>query len=342
MGCCACGGEYEKAPAIPSKHFPAFRSELPSMTGKVVVVTGCTSGTGYICAKTCAELGAKVIMLNRPSERAQSALQSVKAASPRGDVSLVACDLMSFASVRKAAVELRQMLSSQGIDVLCNNAGIMGTVDQATEDGCDTQMQTNHLSHFLLTAEVWPLLERAAEKRGEARVVNHSSGARTQGNKKLEAKYLGKNGGNLGGNESGCTPFSGNRWVRYQQSKLANVVFTYALDDKLKAANSKVKALVAHPGLSATNLQVSTAGDGGMGHGFTDWLMRNMAQSGEDGTVPLLTCCCARDVNSRDFYGPARLTGPTVLMQEEKLADEDSQQMLWQQSLTVTGARYKF
>ena len=64
---------------------------------------------------------------------------------------------------------------SNGFDVLCNNAGVMTGEDEATVDGCDTQMQTNHLSHFWLTAEVWTLLEKAASLRGEARVVNHSS-----------------------------------------------------------------------------------------------------------------------------------------------------------------------
>merc|ERR1719454_2525223 len=99
---------------------------------------------------------------------------------------------MSFAAVKETAQKLKEELGDSGLDVLCNNAGIMATKDEATVDGCDTQMQTNHLSHFLLTAELWPLLEKAAELRGEARVVNHSSMARK--GKPLEAQYLGKNG----------------------------------------------------------------------------------------------------------------------------------------------------
>merc|ERR1719512_232105 len=175
---------------MESKHFPQFLGTLPRMDGKVVAITGCTSGTGFICAKTCAELGARVIMLNRASERAEKALLEMKKAKgfPHPQVDLVPCDLMSFASVRETAQKLTEELGGSGLDVLCNNAGIMATKDEATVDGCDAQMQTNHLSHFLLTAELWPLLEKAAELRSEARVVNHSSAARR--GSPLDQKYL--------------------------------------------------------------------------------------------------------------------------------------------------------
>mmetsp|Transcript_68810 Transcript_68810/g.143704 ORF Transcript_68810/g.143704 Transcript_68810/m.143704 type:complete len:210 (-) Transcript_68810:349-978(-) len=209
-------------------------------------------------------------------------------------------------------------------------------------------MQTNHLSHFLLTAESWPLLEKAVSLRGEARVVNHSSGARNRGGdgkKPLDEKYLQKNGGNLGGDDSGWAPFSGGRWTRYQQTKLANLVFTYALRDRAAAAGSKVKALVAHPGLSATNLQVTTTQDGGMSNSLSNRLMGWMAQSGEDGTCPLLTCVCVPDLKSGDFYGPKGLTGRAELMPaapEEAFADEKSRKMLWEVSKLVTGAEFPF
>ena len=183
-------------------------------------------------------------------------------------------------------------------------------------------MQTNHLSHFLLTKELLPLLNKAAELKGEARIVNHTSGARSYPSTPLQAKYYGKNGGNLGGNGNSML-FGGARWERYhqvtfrarlaadcgrlfhisfscvdgnrnthlstdlsgdlctlfetirscavaigrcltlrlcsvsrEQSKLANAVFTVALHEKLQAAGSRVKVLVAAPGLAATNLQV--------------------------------------------------------------------------------------
>ena len=151
-------------------------------------------------------------------------------------------------------------------------------------------MQTNHLSHFLLTKELLPLLNKAAAAKGEARIVNHSSGARKFPSTPLQAKYLGKNGGNLGGNGNSML-FGGARWQRYhqactplertppspqagkvpllscrspadsavRQTKLANVVFTLGLHDRLQAAGSRVKALCAAPGLAATNLQVPPA-----------------------------------------------------------------------------------
>ena len=199
------GGSYSTPAAIPTRWFGDFSAGLPSLEGKTVLVTGCTTGTGFVCARTCAQKGAHVFMLNRASERADAAVAAVKESAPGAAVTSVACDLSSFASVRAAAASVRKTLGEEGaIDVLCCNAGVMALADAATADGYDVQMQTNHLSHFLLTKELFPLLERAAELRGEARVVMHSSGARKYPTGQLDAKYLGKNGGNLGGN--GCVP----------------------------------------------------------------------------------------------------------------------------------------
>ena len=193
-------------------------------------------------------------MLNRPSGRASGAEGSLRRAFPGAQVETIACDLQGFASVKKAAEEMAAKLGEVGLDALVNNAGVMALADIATGDGYDVQMQTNHLSHFLLTREVWPLLEKAAEVRGEARVVNHSSLARM--GKVLDARYLERNGGALGGNGNSML-FGGARWLRYHQTKLANVVFTLALADKVAAAGtSKIVIACAAPGLAATNLQV--------------------------------------------------------------------------------------
>jgi NAD(P)-dependent dehydrogenase (short-subunit alcohol dehydrogenase family) len=138
------------------------------MDGKMVAITGCTTGTGFEMAKQCAALGATVFMLNRASSRADEAFSAVDAAAP-GLAKVVACDLQSFQSVKGAADQVHQLVGEHGLDVLCNNAGIMAFPNEMTSDGYDVQMQTNHLSHFLLTAELLPALHKASILRGEAR-----------------------------------------------------------------------------------------------------------------------------------------------------------------------------
>jgi NAD(P)-dependent dehydrogenase (short-subunit alcohol dehydrogenase family) len=201
-------------------------------------------------------------------------------------------------------------------------------------------MQTNHLSHFLLTKELFPLLLRAAELHGQpARVVNHSSMARSQAGKPLLAEYMGKNGdGNLGGNGNSMM-LGGACWVRYQQTKLANSVFTEALKVKLAAAgNTKIIVATAAPGFATTNLQVTTMAAGGMGSG--NWFMR-MAQSAEDGTMPLLAACFSPNTESGDFWEPGHTfhtVGPAVKVPLDKQsANPDNAKLLWELSEKAVG-----
>ena len=287
-----------------SVHFPEFRSGLPSMAGRTVALTGTTSGTGRVAARTVAELGAKLLVLNRASERSTAAIGELSAACPDAEIHAVECDLQSFASVRAAAVSVAG-LCPEGVHVLCNNAGVMALADTATGDGFDVQMQTNHLSHFLLTRELMPLLERAAEASGDARIVNHSSVARMSPSKSLQAEYLEANGGSLGGDGSSLQNmvFRGPRWLRYNQTKLANAAFTAALHERLQTTGSNVKALVAHPGFASTHLQQTSAAEGGMGTLLTRVMMR-FSQSAEDGAMGILSCMCLPEVQSGQFYGP--------------------------------------
>jgi NAD(P)-dependent dehydrogenase (short-subunit alcohol dehydrogenase family) len=199
------------APTKESKFYPEFeRTSVPTLHGKVVVITGCTTGTGFVAAICAARKGAEaILMLNRPSERATAAEISVKAQVPADEkttVETIACDLQDLSSVKEAVKFIQAKY--QKIDVLCNNAGVMAMKDVATKDGYDVQMQTNHLSHFLLTKELFPLLQ----KSDDGRIVQHSSVARH--GKPLEAKYFEKNGGNLGGNGNSML-FQGARWKRY-------------------------------------------------------------------------------------------------------------------------------
>ena len=165
----------------------------------------------------------------------------------------------------------------------------------------------------------------------------HSSSARRYPTAPLDAKYFGKNGGDLGGN--GASMFLGGaRWQRYHQTKLANAVFTHALATKLSAKGSRVKAICAAPGLAATNLQVSTAGDGGFG--MESFVMR-FAQSAEDGTMALLTAC-AGESGSGELWEPPGTTGIPVGGTFEKrgecrVTDPKWTKILWEESEKACG-----
>jgi NAD(P)-dependent dehydrogenase (short-subunit alcohol dehydrogenase family) len=293
------------------------------LTGRVAAVTGTTSGTGYVCARELARLGARVLLLNRPSERSAAALQRLQTEVPGGAFEAIDCDLQSFASVTAAAAAVRA--TTDRLDILCNNAGVMALPDQATADGYDVQMQTNCLSHFLLTRELFDLL-RASD---DGRVVNHTSAARL--GPPLEARYFGKNGGDLGGDGSDAenAEFSGPRWARYHQTKLANCAFTYGLQQRLDAAGiGNVKALLAHPGLAATSLQTTTAATGGMdmGTGFM-----SMAQSAEDGAAGIVRACADPAATAGEFFGPEGWTGfPVSLPPEDLLTDPETIRIHWE------------
>ena len=330
-------------PGLKSKHFDYLFNRLPSMEGKTVAITGTTSGTGFVAAQACGKLGARVLLLNRPSQRATAALNDLQAHNSNADFTQVDCDLQSFSSVREAAKNLRA-LCPEGLDVLCNNAGVMALEDIATTDGFDVQMQTNHLSHFLLTKLCFDLVENAAKTRGEARIVNHSSIARKQV-KSLDAAYLQKNGGNLGGNGTSMF-FGGGRWIRYGQTKLANATFTACMHQKLQAKGSKVRALVAHPGLAETDLQSTTVRDGGMGEWFTKQLMK-MGQSREDGALGILTCIAHPNARSGQFFGPGMGGMFTALKGaakgyplETSYDNPETREILWANSCVAIGEEF--
>jgi NAD(P)-dependent dehydrogenase (short-subunit alcohol dehydrogenase family) len=294
------------------------------MTGRVVAITGTTSGTGFVCSRELAKMGATLILLNRNSDRSEKALEQLRQAVPTAKFDAIACDLQNLRSVKDAIAAIKAKY--EVLDVLVNNAGVMALKDQATIDGFDIQMQTNVISHYLLTKELFPLLRKSKE----ARIVNHSSMARLGG--PLMKEYFGKNGGNLGGdeaNEEETPGFRGGRWDRYHQTKLSNAVFTYGLKKKLKEAGiGNIIPLLAHPGLSRTNLQVTTADDGGM-DAKSEFM--NQAQSAEDGATGIIRAAMDATAKAGDFYGPKEgWTGyPDLIEPEDLLFDESNIEIFW-------------
>jgi len=150
---------------------------------------------------------AAVLLLNRDSSRAKAAeeklLAKVKLCDSKTKVESISCDMMSLSKVRSAAEAVNKVAKKfGGLDVLICNAGIMAMKDERTEDGFEVQMQVNHISHFLLTYLVYPSIKAAGDKRGDARIVMHSSLARDFPKGMLEPQYFEKNpAGSLGGDE---------------------------------------------------------------------------------------------------------------------------------------------
>lgn len=197
-------------------------AELPSFTGKTVIVTGANSGLGLVTAREMARVGARVILACRDISKGQDA-----AAGMSGDVEVRRLDLQDLASVREFADTVSV------VDVLINNAGIMAVPYALTRDGFESQIGTNHLGHFALTNLLLPKISD--------RVVTVSSMAHWMG--RITLRDLNWK----------ARPYR--TWLAYGQSKLANLLFTSELQRRLDAKGSTIKAHAAHPGYSATNLQ---------------------------------------------------------------------------------------
>lgn len=317
---------------IETKHLQTVIADhTQDMSGRVVAITGTTSGTGYVCARELAKLGATVLLLNRDSDRSVSARQRLESEVPDGTFVAITCDLQNFASVRAAAQEIGRRYDR--LDALCNNAGVMALPDQATADGYDVQMQTNSIAPFLLTKELFGLLRRS----DDGRVVNQSSLARRGAGH--DPMYFGRNGGDLGGDGSpeDNAALRGPRWQRYHQSKLANCTFTYGLQQRLDERGiTTVKALLAHPGFAATSLQTNSASTGGMD---VDSGLMSQAQSAEDGALGIIRACADPGARPGDFFGPEGYTGfPGRLPPEDLLTDPENIRICWEGCEAAVGA----
>jgi len=284
-----------------------------------VAITGTTSGLGYWAAVAAAKKGTScLIMLNRKSSRSVAAEEKVKhQAAPGVSVVTVTCDLENITSVRDAAMNVNRIAATfGGLDVLALNAGIMSQPDKRTADGYDVMMQTNHLSHFLLTKLLMPSLHQAATARGEVRIVTHSSLARGtseffEGGGPVNSTYYVKSPpGSLGGDVRAASK------ERYHQSKLANIVFAMAMHAKFKGSHnySKFKALAAAPGFADTDLKIPAVAD-------HQWIKDLIALSAPDGSCSLLTAMFSPMSKSGDFYEPERLSnGPPIKVISEGYA----------------------
>ncbi len=196
----------------------------------ISVITGTTHGIGRVTSRELARAGRTVVMLCRNVAAAQCVRAQIVAQLPRAAVHVIYCDLASLATVRASATILRREFGR--IELLINNAGVVSATRRLSADGFELTFATNHLGPFLLTAL---LRERLTEA---ARIVNVASKVHYRG-------WL-----DLGRVTDPRAPYNG--MAAYAQSKLANVLHTFALARRLSGTRVSVNCL--HPGVVATNL----------------------------------------------------------------------------------------
>lgn len=208
-----------------------------TIEGKLILVTGATSGIGKVTACELARLGAETIVVGRNPEKTRSVVEEIKNQTRNPNVSGMTADLSSQADIRKLAEQFKSKYSR--LDVLVNNAGAFIMSRQLSVDGYEMTFALNHLSYFLLTN----LLLDALYASPSARVVNVSSAAHMGGHIHFDDLQLDR-------------AYAG--WGAYSQSKLANVLFTYELSRKISGSHVTVNAL--HPGFVATNFGKNNGG----------------------------------------------------------------------------------
>ena len=281
-------------------------ADLPSFAGRRVIVTGANSGLGLVTARELARVGASVTLAVRNLDKGNAA-----AAQMTGDVTVTKLDLQSLDSIREFASGV------DAVDVLVNNAGIMAVPFAQTADGFESQIGTNHLGHFALTNLLLPKITD--------RVVTVSSLMHLIG--WISLKDLNWK----------SRPYLA--WPAYGQSKLANLLFTSALQRRLTAAGSPVRAIAAHPGYSATNLQGQT----GNAIGTKVMLAANKIATDADFGARQTLFAASQDVPGDSFIGPKfGMQGPTGPGPRSPLArSARTAEGLWQLSAQLTGTEFQ-
>jgi NAD(P)-dependent dehydrogenase (short-subunit alcohol dehydrogenase family) len=293
-------------------------ADIPDQTGRTAVITGANTGLGYETAAALAAKRARVVLAVRNLAKGKEAADRIVAATPGASVAVQELDLTSLESVRAAADQLRS--EHDTIDLLINNAGVMFTPKAVTKDGFELQFGTNHLGHFAFTGL---LLDRLLAVEGSRVVTVSSMGHRfVRGIRfddlQWEHEY--------------------SRVRAYGQAKLANLLFTYELQRRLRSTGTIAAA--AHPGGSRTeltrNLPPVVAA--------VSRVLEPTYQGADMGALPTLRAATDPDVLGGQYFGPdgfAELRGyPKIVASSEASHDVDAQKRLWTVSEQLTGVVY--
>ena len=299
---------------------------LGDLSGKTYVITGTTSGTGYEAARILLSKGAKVVMLNRNPKKAADVIETLKnELGSKIDVVSIQMDLAEQASVKKAAQDVLKQVSH--IDaLLCNAAIAQVPTRKLTVDGWESQMGVNYFGHFTLQGLLYPLIEKS-----KGRIVAVGSMGYDMGLKTIKFDDLNWDNDYTANNA-------------YSQSKLAQIMSIYELQDRLtKAGKTAVKAYACHPGSSRTSL-IATSGSFMMRMIFGLMKLSPLTQPAENGAYPQLMCATEKDLDQSAFYGPtgrSNWVGPVGAHKLEPHAkDKAVSARLWELSEEATGLKW--
>ena len=288
---------------------------ISDQKGKVVIVTGSSSGLGYETAKVLANKNATVIVAVRNEAKGNAAVESIKVENPNTDIQVMLLDLSNLESIHKFAENFKKKFNK--LDLLINNAGVMNPPYTKTKDGFELQFGTNHLGHFALTG----LLIDLIKKTRSSRIVNVSSTAHKIG--KLNFEDLNWE----------TRPYKKMR--SYGDSKLANLYFSKELQRRLDTESSGVIVASAHPGASSTPLTR---------HSLFFRILSLIVQSSEMGALPTLYAAVGPDIQGNDYIGPGGFQEtrgyPKKVEPAEHVKDDDVAAKLWDVSEKMTGVSY--
>jgi NAD(P)-dependent dehydrogenase (short-subunit alcohol dehydrogenase family) len=299
-------------------------SDIPIQSSRVAVVTGANGGLGLEVTKELARKGACVVMAARDQQKAAAAHASIIAEIPNAVLELQPLDLACIASVREAAARI--LVDHPRVDLLINNAGVMGIPEQRTEDGFEMQLAVNHLGHFVLTALLLPALLQPTD----ARVVSVTSTGRHVGpGLDPENPHL-----------RGCYE----PWRAYGQSKLANVHFALELERRFRVEGVSAKSLVAHPGFTSTDLQARSVREtgGGRSQRFFRAAVRRFGMTPAQGALPILRAATDPSAQGGTLYTPRWVNwGPPVRRPLfGRSRDRDAMATLWEVSERETSTTF--
>ncbi len=287
--------------------------------GKVVVITGATSGIGKVAAENLARMGARIVQVARDRQRGEEALKSLQAIAPGANHTIHYADLSRLSEMKRVSSEIAG--AETRIDVLVNNAGALFGSRHVTEDGLELTFALNHLSYFVVTQGLLERLKASAP----ARIVNTASDAHEPAT--LDFDDLQSEKAYRGGFWQSLR-YGGPGFKVYGRSKLSNILFTRELARRLQGTG--VTANCLHPGFVATRFGDQSGGFMSFGIGIG----KHFALTPEQGAETLVYLASSAEVAgvTGKYFHKCRPISPSKAAQDDAAAER-----LWNETAKIAG-----